>query len=116
MLFHSPHSTNEAPAKDTEFSVASEETNPSDSHHDLKKSKDVSPADQDSSLDTSEQALLCDLPMERGKAISRSEPDLSSVTTKMEKPTESTTIMIDIQDSAVVQSEELSFFLLHRKS
>ncbi|XP_065698479.2 voltage-dependent R-type calcium channel subunit alpha-1E isoform X4 [Patagioenas fasciata] len=50
------------------------------------------------SLDTSEQALL-----ETSRTISRSEPDLSSITPNTEKATESTTIMIDVHDSAVVQ-------------
>ncbi|OPJ76876.1 hypothetical protein AV530_007331 [Patagioenas fasciata monilis] len=57
------------------------------------------------SLDTSEQALL-----ETSRTISRSEPDLSSITPNTEKATESTTIMIDVHDSAVVQSEDLSLF------
>uniref|UniRef100_A0A663EF41 Voltage-dependent R-type calcium channel subunit alpha n=1 Tax=Aquila chrysaetos chrysaetos TaxID=223781 RepID=A0A663EF41_AQUCH len=51
-----------------------------------------------SSLDTSEQALL-----EASRTVSRSEPDLSSITPNTEKATESTTIMIDVHDSAVVQ-------------
>uniref|UniRef100_A0A8C4XV08 Voltage-dependent R-type calcium channel subunit alpha n=1 Tax=Falco tinnunculus TaxID=100819 RepID=A0A8C4XV08_FALTI len=51
-----------------------------------------------SSLDTSEQALL-----EASHTVSRSEPDLSSITPNTEKATESTTIMIDVHDSTVVQ-------------
>ncbi|XP_010159014.1 PREDICTED: LOW QUALITY PROTEIN: voltage-dependent R-type calcium channel subunit alpha-1E-like, partial [Eurypyga helias] len=51
-----------------------------------------------SSPDTSEQALL-----EASRTVSRSEPDLSSITPNTEKATESTTIMIDVHDSAVVQ-------------
>uniref|UniRef100_A0A8C3K733 Voltage-dependent R-type calcium channel subunit alpha n=1 Tax=Calidris pygmaea TaxID=425635 RepID=A0A8C3K733_9CHAR len=51
-----------------------------------------------SSPDTSEQALL-----EASHTVSRSEPDLSSITPNTEKATESTTIMIDVQDSTVVQ-------------
>ncbi|XP_009074326.1 PREDICTED: voltage-dependent R-type calcium channel subunit alpha-1E, partial [Acanthisitta chloris] len=51
-----------------------------------------------SSPDTSEQALL-----EASRTVSRSEPDLSSMTPNTEKATESTTIMIDVHDSAVVQ-------------
>uniref|UniRef100_A0A8C8BTB8 Voltage-dependent R-type calcium channel subunit alpha n=1 Tax=Otus sunia TaxID=257818 RepID=A0A8C8BTB8_9STRI len=51
-----------------------------------------------SSPDTSEQALL-----EASHTVSRSEPDLSSITPNTEKATESTTIMIDVHDSAVVQ-------------
>ncbi|KAH0618276.1 hypothetical protein JD844_017325, partial [Phrynosoma platyrhinos] len=96
--------TNEVPVNDAGFPVASQETSSSEGHLDLGKGKDTSPAEQDgSSLDTSEQALLGDLPMETGRTISRSEPDLSSITTNIEKATESTTIMIDVQDSAVVQ-------------
>ncbi|NXY05991.1 CAC1E protein, partial [Pteruthius melanotis] len=51
-----------------------------------------------SSPDTSEQALL-----EPSHTVSRSEPDLSSITPNTEKATESTAIMIDVHDSAVVQ-------------
>ncbi|XP_057885899.1 voltage-dependent R-type calcium channel subunit alpha-1E isoform X1 [Melospiza georgiana] len=51
-----------------------------------------------SSPDTSEQALL-----EPSRSVSRSEPDLSSITPNTEKATESTAIMIDVHDSAVVQ-------------
>ncbi|XP_009703163.1 PREDICTED: LOW QUALITY PROTEIN: voltage-dependent R-type calcium channel subunit alpha-1E-like, partial [Cariama cristata] len=49
-------------------------------------------------LQHSEQALL-----EASRTVSRSEPDLSSITPNTEKATESTTIMIDVHDSAVVQ-------------
>uniref|UniRef100_A0A8C3EWA9 Voltage-dependent R-type calcium channel subunit alpha n=1 Tax=Corvus moneduloides TaxID=1196302 RepID=A0A8C3EWA9_CORMO len=48
--------------------------------------------------DTSEQALL-----EPSRTVSLSEPDLSSITPNTEKATESTAIMIDVHDSAVVQ-------------
>lgn len=58
-----------------------------------------------SSPDTSEQALL-----EPSRTVSRSEPDLSSITPNTEKATESTAIMIDVHDSAVVQSEDPSLF------
>ncbi|XP_074402512.1 voltage-dependent R-type calcium channel subunit alpha-1E isoform X7 [Zonotrichia albicollis] len=51
-----------------------------------------------SSPDTSEQALL-----DPSRSVSRSEPDLSSITPNTEKATESTAIMIDVHDSAVVQ-------------
>ncbi|XP_067323733.1 voltage-dependent R-type calcium channel subunit alpha-1E isoform X7 [Anolis sagrei] len=96
--------TNEVPVNDAGLHVATQETNSSEGHLDLSKSKDVSPVEQDgNSPDTSEQALLGDLPKETGRTISRSEPDLSSITTNVEKLTESTTIMIDVQDSAVVQ-------------
>ncbi|XP_048353770.1 LOW QUALITY PROTEIN: voltage-dependent R-type calcium channel subunit alpha-1E [Sphaerodactylus townsendi] len=97
-------STNEVPANDSEFAVSPQEPNPAESHEESFKGKDTSPTEQDgSSLDTSEQALLGDLPMDTCRTISRSEPDLSSITTNTEKATESTTIMIDVQDSAVVQ-------------
>lgn len=93
--------------------MVTQEQKPPEDHLALDKGKDTSPTEQDgSSLDTSEQALLGDLPTDTGKTISRSEPDLSSITTNTEKATESTTIMIDVQDSAVVQSEDLSLFLL----
>uniref|UniRef100_A0A803TGK4 Voltage-dependent R-type calcium channel subunit alpha n=2 Tax=Anolis carolinensis TaxID=28377 RepID=A0A803TGK4_ANOCA len=96
--------TNEVSVNDAAFHVATHETSPSEGHLDLNQSKDVSPVEQDgNSPDTSEQALLGDLPMESGRTISRSEPDLSSITTNVEKATESATIMIDVQDSAVVQ-------------
>lgn len=58
-----------------------------------------------SSPDTSEQALL-----EASRTVSRSEPDLSSITPTTEKATESTAIMIDVHDSTVVQSEDPSLF------
>ncbi|XP_053102992.1 voltage-dependent R-type calcium channel subunit alpha-1E isoform X3 [Hemicordylus capensis] len=94
---------NEVPANDT-GAVPTQDPSPSKDHHALDKATDASPTQQDGrSLDTGEQALLGDLPMETGRTISRSEPDLSSITTNTEKGTESTTIMIDVQDSAVVQ-------------
>lgn len=42
--------------------------------------------------------------------MSRSEPDLSCISPNAEKGTESTAIMIDVHDSAVVQSEHPSLF------
>uniref|UniRef100_A0A8B9Q1K1 Voltage-dependent R-type calcium channel subunit alpha n=1 Tax=Apteryx owenii TaxID=8824 RepID=A0A8B9Q1K1_APTOW len=70
----------------------------------LGQGKNDSLTEQDcSSLDTSEQALLGSVQLEASRAVSRSEPDLSSITTNTEKATESTTIMIDVQDSTVVQ-------------
>lgn len=93
--------------------MVTQEPRPSEDHLVLDKGKDTSPTEPDgSSLDTSEQALLGDLPTDTSRTISRSEPDLSSVTTNTEKATESTTIMIDVHDSAVVQCEDLSPFLL----
>uniref|UniRef100_A0A8D2JBL9 Voltage-dependent R-type calcium channel subunit alpha n=1 Tax=Varanus komodoensis TaxID=61221 RepID=A0A8D2JBL9_VARKO len=77
---------------------------PTKAHLGLDKEVAASPPEQDgSSLDTSEQALLGNLPRETGRTISRSEPDLSSISTNVDKATESTTIMIDVQDSTVVQ-------------
>ncbi|OXB61196.1 hypothetical protein ASZ78_007182 [Callipepla squamata] len=63
-----------------------------------------------SSPDTSEQALLGGAALGASRTVSHSEPDLSSVTANTEKATESTTIMIDVQDSTVVQSEDPSLF------
>ncbi|KAM8805733.1 voltage-dependent R-type calcium channel subunit alpha-1E [Eudromia elegans] len=66
--------------------------------------KEGSPTEQDcGSGDASEQALLGSLQQEAGRTVSRSEPDLSSTTASTEKATESTVIVIDVQDSAVVQ-------------
>lgn len=66
-----------------------------------------------SSPDTSEQALLGGAALGASRTVSHSEPDLSSVTANTEKATESTTIMIDVQDSTVVQSEDHSLFPEH---
>lgn len=63
-----------------------------------------------SSPDTSEQALLGGAALGASRTVSRSEPDLSSATANTEKATESTAIMIDVQESAVVQSEDPSLF------
>lgn len=91
--------------------MPTQDPSPSEGHQMLDKSKEASPVKQDgSSLETSEQALLGDLSMETERTISRSEPDLSSITANMDKTTESTTIMIDVQDSTVVQSKYLSLF------
>lgn len=68
-----------------------------------------------SSPDTSEQALLGGAALGASRTVSHSEPDLSSVTANTEKATESTTIMIDVQDSTVVQSEDHSLFLSARR-
>ncbi|KAF7241295.1 Voltage-dependent R-type calcium channel subunit alpha-1E [Varanus komodoensis] len=102
----------EAPANGTGFVAATQEPSPTKAHLGLDKEVAASPPEQDgSSLDTSEQALLGNLPRETGRTISRSEPDLSSISTNVDKATESTTIMIDVQDSTVVQSEDPSLFL-----
>lgn len=68
-----------------------------------------------SSPDTSEQALLGGAALGASRTVSHSEPDLSSVTANTEKATESTTIMIDVQDSTVVQSEDHSLFPEHTR-
>uniref|UniRef100_A0A8C3XHH7 Voltage-dependent R-type calcium channel subunit alpha n=1 Tax=Cyanoderma ruficeps TaxID=181631 RepID=A0A8C3XHH7_9PASS len=60
--------------------------------HELSQGKTGNLTEQDcSSPDTSEQALL-----EPSRTVSRSEPDLSSITPNTEKATESTAIMIDV--------------------
>uniref|UniRef100_A0A8B9D0N9 Voltage-dependent R-type calcium channel subunit alpha n=1 Tax=Anser brachyrhynchus TaxID=132585 RepID=A0A8B9D0N9_9AVES len=59
-----------------------------------------------SSPDTSEQALLGGASLGASRTVSRSEPDLSSVTANTEKATESTAIMIDVQESAFGESRE----------
>ncbi|XP_077188348.1 voltage-dependent R-type calcium channel subunit alpha-1E isoform X3 [Paroedura picta] len=97
-------SANEAPANDAQLVVPPQDPTPTEPHSESFKGKEASPTEPDgSSLDTSEQALLGDLPMDTCRTISRSEPDLSSIATNTEKATESTTIIIDVQDSAVVQ-------------
>ncbi|XP_043347324.1 voltage-dependent R-type calcium channel subunit alpha-1E isoform X8 [Dermochelys coriacea] len=96
--------TNEIPASDAVFAGAMQEMSPLKVPHELNEEKNASLTEQDcSGLETSDQALLGSLQMEMSRAISRSEPELSSVTVNMEKVTESTTIMIDVQDSTVVQ-------------
>ncbi|XP_060546106.1 voltage-dependent R-type calcium channel subunit alpha-1E isoform X5 [Pantherophis guttatus] len=97
-------STSEATTNNAELPMPTQDPSPSEGHQMLDKSKEASPVKQDgSSLETSEQALLGDLSMETERTISRSEPDLSSITANIDKATESTTIMIDVQDSTVVQ-------------
>ncbi|XP_074859500.1 voltage-dependent R-type calcium channel subunit alpha-1E [Carettochelys insculpta] len=96
--------TNEIPAGDSAFAGAMQEMSPLKAPHEQNQEKNDSLAEQDcSGLDTSNQALLGSPQMEMSRAISRSEPELSSITANTEKATESTTIMIDVQDSAVVQ-------------
>ncbi|EMP34474.1 Voltage-dependent R-type calcium channel subunit alpha-1E [Chelonia mydas] len=96
--------TNEIPASDAAFAGAMREMSPLKVPHELNEEKNASLTEQDcSGLETSDQALLGSLQMEISRAISRSEPELSSVTANLEKVTESTTIMIDVQDSTVVQ-------------
>ncbi|XP_019326689.1 PREDICTED: voltage-dependent R-type calcium channel subunit alpha-1E [Aptenodytes forsteri] len=94
-----PVRTNGVPAGDAELVGTTEEGSPLQAAPEPPRRKTGSLTEQDcSSLDTSEQALL-----EASRTVSRSEPDLSSVTPNTEKATESTTIMIDVHDSAVVQ-------------
>ncbi|XP_071607552.1 voltage-dependent R-type calcium channel subunit alpha-1E [Heliangelus exortis] len=91
--------TNGVPAGDAELIGTTKEGSPPQTASELPRGKKGSLAEQDcSSPDTSEQALL-----EGSRTASRSEPDLSSITPNTEKATESTTIMIDVHDSAVVQ-------------
>ncbi|KFV80095.1 putative voltage-dependent R-type calcium channel subunit alpha-1E, partial [Struthio camelus australis] len=94
--------TNGVPA--AELVGTAKEGSPLQAASELGQGKNGSLTEQDcSSLDTSEQALLGSLQLEASRAVSRSEPDLSSITANTEKATESTTIMIDVQDSTVVQ-------------
>ncbi|KFQ94968.1 Voltage-dependent R-type calcium channel subunit alpha-1E, partial [Nipponia nippon] len=94
-----PIRTNGVPAGEAELVGTAEEGSPSQVALEPTRAKMGSLTEQDcSSLDTSEQALL-----EASRTVSRSEPDLSSITPNTEKATESTTIMIDVHDSAVVQ-------------
>lgn len=105
-LPHPSCRTNGVPAGDAELVGTAEEGSPPQAVPEAPRGKTGSLTEQDcSSLDTSEQALL-----EASRTVSRSEPDLSSITPNTEKATESTTIMIDVHDSAVVQSEDLSLF------
>lgn len=98
--------TNGVPAGDAELVRTTKEGSTSQVPPEPPRGKIGSLTEQDcGSLDTSEQALL-----ETSRTISRSEPDLSSITPNTEKATESTTIMIDVHDSTVVQSEDLSLF------
>ncbi|KAK2539862.1 Cacna1e [Columba guinea] len=94
-----PSRTNGVPAGDAELVRTTKEGSTSQVPPEPPRGKIGSLTEQDcGSLDTSEQALL-----ETSRTISRSEPDLSSITPNTEKATESTTIMIDVHDSAVVQ-------------
>ncbi|XP_064927898.1 voltage-dependent R-type calcium channel subunit alpha-1E isoform X7 [Columba livia] len=94
-----PSRTNGVPAGDAELVRTTKEGSTSQVPPEPPRGKIGSLTEQDcGSLDTSEQALL-----ETSRTISRSEPDLSSITPNTEKATESTTIMIDVHDSTVVQ-------------
>uniref|UniRef100_A0A663LXV5 Voltage-dependent R-type calcium channel subunit alpha n=1 Tax=Athene cunicularia TaxID=194338 RepID=A0A663LXV5_ATHCN len=94
-----PIRTNGVPASEAELVGTAEEGSSPQAAPEPHQGKIGSLTEQDcSSPDTSEQALL-----EASRTVSRSEPDLSSITPNTEKATESTTIMIDVHDSAVVQ-------------
>ncbi|XP_032923708.1 voltage-dependent R-type calcium channel subunit alpha-1E isoform X5 [Catharus ustulatus] len=88
--------TNGVPAGDADLIGAAKKGSPPHAAAELSQGKVTEP--DCSSPDTSEQALL-----EPSRTVSRSEPDLSSITPNTEKATESTAIMIDVHDSAVVQ-------------
>ncbi|XP_039586188.1 voltage-dependent R-type calcium channel subunit alpha-1E isoform X1 [Passer montanus] len=91
--------TNGVPAGDADLIGSTKKGSPPHVVPELSQGKTGTLTEQDcSSPDTSEQALL-----EPSRSVSRSEPDLSSITPNTEKATESTAIMIDVHDSAVVQ-------------
>ncbi|NXH47987.1 CAC1E protein, partial [Dicaeum eximium] len=91
--------TNGVPAGDADLIGATRKGSPAHAAPELSQGKTGNLTEQDcSSPDTSEQALL-----EPSRTVSRSEPDLSSITPNTKKATESTAIMIDVHDSAVVQ-------------
>ncbi|NXR89238.1 CAC1E protein, partial [Hypocryptadius cinnamomeus] len=91
--------TNGVPAGDADLIGTTKKGSPPHITPELSQGKTGTLMEQDcSSPDTSEQALL-----EPSRSVSRSEPDLSSITPNTEKATESTAIMIDVHDSAVVQ-------------
>ncbi|XP_027514175.1 voltage-dependent R-type calcium channel subunit alpha-1E isoform X5 [Corapipo altera] len=91
--------TNGVPAGDADLIGTAKKGSPPHAAPEPHGGKTGNLTEQDcSSPDTSEQALL-----QGSRTVSRSEPDLSSITPNTEKATESTTIMIDVHDSAVVQ-------------
>ncbi|XP_031973311.1 voltage-dependent R-type calcium channel subunit alpha-1E isoform X9 [Corvus moneduloides] len=91
--------TNGVPAGDADLIGSAKKGSPPHAGTELSQGKTGNLMEQDcSSPDTSEQALL-----EPSRTVSLSEPDLSSITPNTEKATESTAIMIDVHDSAVVQ-------------
>ncbi|XP_039928384.1 voltage-dependent R-type calcium channel subunit alpha-1E isoform X6 [Hirundo rustica] len=91
--------TNGVPAGDADLMGSARKGSPLRAAPELSQGKTGNLTEQDcSSPDTSEQALL-----EPSRTVSRSEPDLSSIGPNTEKATESTAIMIDVHDSAVVQ-------------
>ncbi|NXH05335.1 CAC1E protein, partial [Loxia leucoptera] len=91
--------TNGVPAGDADLIGTTKKGSPPHVAAELSQGKTGTLMEQEcSSPDTSEQALL-----EPRRSVCRSEPDLSSITPNTEKGTESTAIMIDVHDSAVVQ-------------
>uniref|UniRef100_A0A8C9L6L5 Voltage-dependent R-type calcium channel subunit alpha n=1 Tax=Serinus canaria TaxID=9135 RepID=A0A8C9L6L5_SERCA len=91
--------TNGVPAGDADLIGTTKKGSPPHVAAELSQGKTGTLMEQEcSSPDTSEQALL-----EPRRSVCRSEPDLSSITPNTEKATESTAIMIDVHDSAVVQ-------------
>ncbi|XP_071291941.1 voltage-dependent R-type calcium channel subunit alpha-1E isoform X7 [Agelaius tricolor] len=91
--------TNGVPAGDADLIGTTKRGSPPHVAAELSQGRTGTLTEQEcSSPDTSEQALL-----EPSRSVSRSEPDLSSITPNTEKATESTAIMIDVHDSAVVQ-------------
>ncbi|NXF23981.1 CAC1E protein, partial [Rhodinocichla rosea] len=91
--------TNGVPAGDADLLGTTKKGSPPHVAAELSQGRTgMLPEQECSSPDTSEQALL-----EPSRSVSRSEPDLSSITPNTEKATESTAIMIDVHDSAVVQ-------------
>ncbi|XP_066180847.1 voltage-dependent R-type calcium channel subunit alpha-1E isoform X4 [Sylvia atricapilla] len=91
--------TNGVPAGDADLMGSAKKGSPPHAAPEISQGRTGNLTEQDcSSPDTSEQALL-----EPSRTVSRSEPDLSSITPTTEKATESTAIMIDVHDSAVVQ-------------
>ncbi|KAJ7409509.1 voltage-dependent R-type calcium channel subunit alpha-1E isoform X4 [Pitangus sulphuratus] len=90
--------TNGVPAGDADLIGTAKKGSPPHAVPEPHQGKTGNLTEQDcSSPDTSEQALL-----QGSRTVSQSEPDLSSITPNTEKATESTTIMIDVHDSAVV--------------
>uniref|UniRef100_A0A8C0VNT4 Voltage-dependent R-type calcium channel subunit alpha n=1 Tax=Cyanistes caeruleus TaxID=156563 RepID=A0A8C0VNT4_CYACU len=84
--------TNGVPAGDADLIGTARKGSPPHAAAELSQGKTGNLTEQDcSSPDTSEQALL-----EHSRTVSRSEPDLSSITPNTEKATESTAIMIDV--------------------
>uniref|UniRef100_A0A8C3CZH9 Voltage-dependent R-type calcium channel subunit alpha n=1 Tax=Cairina moschata TaxID=8855 RepID=A0A8C3CZH9_CAIMO len=104
IAFHLSYTFFSFPSSRRTNGVLAEEGSPPAAAPELPRGLEGSLGEQDcSSPDTSEQALLGGAALGASRTVSRSEPDLSSATANTEKATESTTIMIDVQESAVVQ-------------